>query len=239
MVAYTPPDRIILTVGASFRSEPMLKAAERLRPIVISDAEALIAAGIDAKSIPELSAQITELKAIFNDPRSKKHDTPLSMHEVAELMARIRGWLRTLRAIALMNLSLDTPALGRISSSAPELVQGYARDMLAELELRIEAARDMKPRLEEVGLSDVFLGRGRTLARQLKTAIGAADVDPANLHFTVRRLYMRKGSTYMLLKRLVHTGQLAFLADARHAAVYHLEEIEPVVLEPVLLDKSK
>src|SRR5262249_38908157 len=144
--------------------------------------------------------------------------------------------MRTLRAIALINLSLDTPALTRISSAMPELSQGYARDLVADLELRVEAARDMKPRLEEVGLSDAFLGRGRTILRQMKTAIGGEDPDAANLHFTVRRLYVRKGMLYMMLKRIAHAGRLAFMSDPKRVAEYHLEEIEPSYLEPL---KSK
>jgi hypothetical protein len=226
LVAYSPPDRVILTVGASFRTEPLLKAAERIRPHVKRDLKALTAVGIPPSAEAELQTEIDELKSIWSDPRAKKHDTPLQMNEVAEIMARIRSWLKALRAIGLVNLGLDAPAVQRIASVAPEVLEGYARDVLADLELRIEAARDLKPRLEEVGLTEAFLGKGRTLARQLKTAIGAEDVDAANLHFTVRRLYMRKGQTYIVLKRLSRAGLLVFIDDPARAAPYQLSELE-------------
>src|SRR5262249_24862324 len=131
----------------------------------------------------------------------------------------------------MINLALDTPALVRASSVSPELAEGYARDLLAELDLRVEAARDMKPRLEECGLTSNFLGRGRTLSRQLRTAIGAEDVDPGNLHFTLRRLYMRKGTLFLLLKRLVRAGQLIFAHKPERARLYHLAELEPKMEE--------
>jgi hypothetical protein len=215
----------------------MLRAGQRLIPIVRRDLKALVEMSLSKEVEQELAFEVSDLAALSRDPRAKKHDTPLPMNEVQDTMARIRGWLRTLRAIALVNLTLDTPALARAASHAPELNQGYARDLLAELELRIEAARDMKPRLEEVGLSDAFLARGRTLARQLRTAIGAEDIDAANLHFTLRRLYVRKGTMYLLLKRITNAGRLAFLQEPRRADDYHLEEIEPHVIEPLKLKR--
>jgi hypothetical protein len=236
LVAYAPPDRVILTVGASFRTEPLLKAGNRFVPLVHRDLKALVEVTISREIEQELAFEISDLTTLWKDPRAKKHDTPLPMNEVQELLARARAWMRTLRAIALVNLSLDSPALARVSSPEPELVQGYARDLVADLELRIEAARDVKPRLEEIGLTDAFLGRGRTLLRQLKTAIGAEDPDAANLHFTVRRLYVRKGTLYMMLKRVAHAGRLVHLEDPRRAGEYHLEEIEPLLIEPL---KSK
>lgn len=232
MVAYSPPDRVVLTVGGSFRSEPMIAASTRLLPLLRHDAPQLLEVGIPEDTAENLASDLSELKGIFADPRSKKHDTPLQMSELAELMARARAWMRTLRMIAAVNLTLDSPALGRISSVQPELADGYARDVLAELEGRVEAARDLKPRLEEAGLSDAFLGRGRAIARQLKTAIGAQDLDAGNLHFTIRRLYVKKGTIYLTLKRSVRAGQLVFLAKPERARLYHLEELEPTLLEP-------
>lgn len=231
MVAYAPPDRVVLNVGASFRNDPMLAASERILPLVLADLRELTAVGIEPDAGEALKTQIGELKSLAKDPRSKKNETPLAMNEVAETMARARAWMYTLRQIAMINLALDTPALLRASSVSPEVAEGYARDALAELELRIEAARDMKPRLEECGLTDNFIGRGRTLARQLKTAIGAEDVNPENLHFTLRRLYMRKGALYLLLKRLVRAGQLVFAHKPERARLYHLVELEPQVEE--------
>jgi hypothetical protein len=231
LVAYAPPDRVVLNVGASFRNEPMIAASERVYPLVQKDFAELKALGFDADTVEALASQISDLKSLSKDPRSKKNDTPLAMNEVAETMARARAWMYTLRQIAMVNLALDAPALMRAASVAPELAEGYPRDLLAELELRIEAARDMKPRLEECGLTDNFLGRGRTLARQLKTAIGAEDVNPENLHFTLRRLYMRKGSLYLMLKRLTRAGQLVFAHKPDRARLYHLAELEPRVEE--------
>jgi hypothetical protein len=237
MVAYAPPDRVLLNVGASFRTDPMIAACDRLLPLVRQDLAELKTVGIEADVLETFSGQVSELKSMARDPRAKKNETPLPMTEVAETMARARAWMFTLRQIAMINLGLDTPALVRASSVAPELCEGYARDLLAELELRIEAARDMKPRLEECGLSDAFLGRGRTLARQLKTAIGAEDVDPANLHFTLRRLYMRKGNLFVLLKRITRAGQLVFAHRFERAQLYHLSELEPQLEEPFRVRK--
>lgn len=231
MVAYAPPDRVLLNVGASFRNDPMIAATERLAMLVRQDLSELKLVGIEADALEIVVTQLNELKALAKDPRSKKNETPLSMNEVAETMAHARAWMATFRQIAMVNLALDRPALVRSSSVEPEIAEGYARDVLAELELRVEAARDLKPRLEECGMSDAFLGRGRTLARQLKTAIGAEDVDPANLHFTLRRLYMRKGALYLVLKRVVRAGQLVFAHAPERARLYHLLELEPKVEE--------
>jgi hypothetical protein len=239
VVAYTPPDKVLLTVGGSFPTDRLLAAAERIVPLVRIDIGSLLRFAIEKDVVETISGLIADLKNLSRDPRAKKHDTPLQMAEIAEQMARARAWLKTLREIAAVNLALDTPALARISSTAPELVEGYARDLLAELELRVEAARDMKPRLEETGLSDAFLARGRTLAQQMKTAIGAKDVDPGNLHFTVRRLYAQKGALYLLLKRITRAARLAFLTRPDRASAYHLDEIEPVLIEPVFSEKRK
>jgi hypothetical protein len=231
MVAYAPPDRVLLNVGGAFRNDPMIAATERLALLVKQDLAQLKTAGIEADALEVIVTQLNELKALAKDPRSKKNETPLAMNEVAETMAHARAWMYTLRQIAMVNLPLDRPALVRSSSVEPEIAEGYAREVLAELELRVEAARDLKPRLEECGLSDTFLGRGRTLARQLRTAIGTEDVDPANLHFTLRRLYMRKGALYLVLKRVVRAGQLVYAHMPERAKLYHLLELEPKVEE--------
>lgn len=238
MVAYVPPDRVIITVGASFRTEPLLAACARLLPLIRQDAPLLAELGVTTDTATVLDAEVADLKNLWGDPRAKKHDTALQMAELAELMARARAWMTTLRAIAAVNLGLDAPSLNRISSVGPELADGYGRDVLADLESRIEAARDMKPRIEECGLSDAFLGRGRTLARQLRTAIGAEDVDAANLHFTIRRLYVKKGGIYMMLKRAVRAGRLAHLTSPARRDLFHLDELEPKVVEHWKVEKA-
>jgi hypothetical protein len=133
--------------------------------------------------------------------------------------------------MASINLTLDTPALERISSVAPEVIEGYPRDQLAELKKKLNAAADLKPRLEEVGLSDAFVSRGRKLAAQLETAIGKVDIDGDSLHLTVRRLYMRKAQLYLTLKRITRAGQVAFIAEPERARAYHADEIEPLHVE--------
>lgn len=231
MVAYQPPDEVLVAVGASFKSGPLLEAAERVRAAVENDGKELARFGIDDEAVERLEAQIRELRRTVSDPRAQKNDTPLQMAEVADTMARLRGWLKTLRMIASINLTLDAPALERICSVAPEVPEGYARDFLEEVKKKIKTAADMKPRLEEVGLDDAFLSRGRRLAKQLQTAIGKVDVDADNLHLTIRRLYMRKAQLYLSLKRITRAGQVAFLSDPSRAAPYHLEEIEPVYVD--------
>lgn len=238
MVAYVPPDRVVIMVGASFRTEPLLAAATRVLALARKDRAALLKIGIPPETLTELEDHIEQIKGTWADPRTKKNDTPLQMKEVAELMARARGWMRTLRAIASVNLFLDVPALARAASAETELNQGYVRDVLAELELRVEAARDMKPRVEDVGLTDAFLGRGRALVRQLRTAIGAVDIDAANLQFTSRRLYSLKGNLYLLMKRVCHAARLAFLEQPDRASLYHMDEIEPMLIEPLAPERA-
>ena len=147
-------------------------------------------------------------------------------------MARIRAWMHTLSLIGGLNLCLDTPALARLTSPAVAMAEGYPRDLLDELTVRLHAAADLKPRLEEVGLDDAFLGRGRKLKNQLATAIGKQDIDGASLSLEIRRFYSRKAQLYVLLKRITRAGQLCFMRVPRRAALYHLNEIEPPVLEP-------
>lgn len=168
---------------------------------------------------------------MVHEPQLARNDTAVQMDRVPETMARIRAWLVTLRQIAAVNLALDTPALQRLASAAPELADSYPRDLLAELDRRSAAAADLKPRLEEVGLTACFLGRGRKLGRQLRTALGREDIDPANLSLPLRRYYHRKARLLLLLKRGVRAGHLAFACLASRRAQYHLREVEPPAVE--------
>ena len=231
MVAYQPPDEVLLEVGASFKADPMLHAAERVKLLLAEDADELAHFGITQEDIDKLEQAIREVKRTMSDPRAQKNDTPLQMAGLAETMAKVRAWLKSLRMIASINLALDQPAIERISSCAPEVIEGYPRDLLKELKHKINAAADLKPRLEEVGLSDAFLTRGRKLATQMETAIGKADIDGDSLHLTVRRLYMRKAHLYLSLKRITRAGWVAFTSNPERARAYHLEEIEPVFTE--------
>lgn len=231
MVAYAPPDNVLIAIGAAFRSEPLTSAAERVLELARADLPRLAPFGASEEDLEGLRGHLDELAGIMGDKRAEKNDTPLQMNELAELMARVRGWLRTLRLIAAINLAADTPALMRVASPAPELLEGYPRDLLEELERRLSAASDLRPRAEEVGLDEAFVGRGRKLAAQLRTAIGREDIDGKNLTVIVRRLYTRKGQVYLRLKRLARAGQVAFTLVPRRAALYHLEEIEPILTE--------
>lgn len=232
MVAYQPPDSVLITVGATFRVEPLVEAARRLTPLVQEDERHLTPFGVGEEEIIQLRRLLNELSGLARDKKMLKADNPVQMTELPETLARIRGWLETFRLIGSLNLALDTPALERVASAAPELAEGYARDTLAELERRLHAAADLKPRLEEVGLDDDFLGRGRRLARQLATAIGKKDLDGESLPLAVRRFYHRKAQLYLLEKRICRAGRVAFALVPRRAAQYHLEEVEPVLPEP-------
>ena len=232
MVAYQPPDSVLITVGATFRVEPLVEAGRRLTPLVQEDEPRLAPFGVGEEEVVSLRRLLNELSGLARDKKMLKADNPVQMTEIPETLARIRGWLETLRLIASLNLALDTPALDRLASAAPELAEGYARDALAELERRLQAAADLKPRLEEVGLDDDFLGRGRRLARQLGTAIGKKDLDGENLAMPIRRFYHRKAQLYLLEKRVCRAGQVAFALAPRRAALYHLRELEPVLPEP-------
>lgn len=232
MVAYEPPDPIINAIGAAQHGDALAAAADRILPLAAEDAELLQRFGHDEEAQAKAERLTRDLKNLLKDPRSSKNENPVQMGELPELMAQIRAWLKTLREIAAVNLGEDAPALARLSSSAPEVPAGYPRDLLQELEIRLSSAGDLKPRLEEVGLSDRFLGRGRRLAAQLKTAIGAKDLDPKNLSLGARRYYLRKGQVYLALKRVAAIGRLAFCAQPERAAAYHLGELEPPRIEP-------
>lgn len=232
MVVYQPPDTALITVGAAQSTEDLVTCGRRLLPLAQRDHRVLEPFGIGEEDVVGLKRLLNELSGMARDPKLMKNDHPVQMTEVPETMARIRGWLRTLRLIGGLNLSLDTPALMRLASPAPEIAEGHPRDLLEELDRRLAAAADLKPRLEEVGLDDGFLGRGRRLRATLATAIGKTDIDGANLSMPVRRLYHRKARTYLLLKRIHRAGKLAFGLLPKRASLYHLREIEPVRPEP-------
>jgi hypothetical protein len=231
VVAFVPSDAVLVNIGAGIKIASVLAAGARLAPTFNQDKDALAPFGIAPDDLQQIEDQLKELKVMTTDPKIKKNDTPVQMAEVAELMARIRAWLWTLRLMGSVNLGGDTPALARIASSAPEVIEGYPRDLLHELERRIQAANDLRPRLEECGLTESFVGRGSRLLSQLKTAIGVSDVDPANLQLVVRRYYLRKAQAYLGMKRAVRAGQLAFMMIPDRAQRYHLDEVEPRILE--------
>lgn len=227
MVAYQPPDQVILTIGASFRAQSLIDAASRLAKRVRADLGALGRYGVTEAHAEELVADANDLLRQLQDAQVKKHDTPLQMAGLQELMAKIRAWLVELRERASLNLLLDRPSLARVWSPMPELADGYPRDVLRELEERVAAAKDLRPRLEDVGVDEKFVGSGRKLVAQLQTAIGKVDIDPANLQFKQRRLYMKKGALYVRLKRVSAAGQATFRSDHAARQAYVLIEIEP------------
>ncbi len=188
----------------------------------------------------DLDEYIRGVRRAFKDPLANKNDTPLQMAKVAETMAQIRSWMQTLQMISAINLALDTPALYRISSPAPQLNEGYARDLLKEFKQKLNAAADLLPRLAEVGLSNAFLSRGRNLSKQLSTAIGDKDLSAKDLQLQVRSHYMRKANLFMMLKRIVRAGQVAFISTPERAQLYHLDELEPrIPMDPKRLPKMK
>ncbi len=227
MVAYQPPDQVVLMIGASFRAQALIEAAGRLAKLVRRDGARLAPFGITEATGEDLVADANDLVRQLQDAQVKKHDTPLQMAGLTELMAKVRAWLTDLRHRATLNLLLDRPALQRVWSPMPDVANGYPRDVLRELEDRVAAAKDLRPRLEDVGVDEKFVGAGRTLVQQLQTAIGKVDLDAANIQFKQRRLYMKKGILYSKLKRVSAAG-LASHADApEHQAEYVLREIEP------------
>ncbi len=226
MVEYQPPDRVVVTVGASFRSEPLLAATERVAKLLEKDGPSLSKVGLPEDLSERLRRLGADVGGAVKDKALAKNDTPLQMGELAETMAKGRAWLVELREIAVLNLSLDMPALEAVASVAPELAEGYARDLLTELRRRLRAAGELKPRLDDAGLKDAFVKRGQRIVKQLETALGTEDLKPENLPFKVRRLYTRKGQLFLLLKRTVRAGQHVFRGDPRKAALYHLRELE-------------
>lgn len=226
MVEYQPPDRVVVMVGASFRSEPLLAATSRVVALVRRDGATLTKVGLPKDLAERLERLASDVEGTIRDKALAKNDTPLQMGELAETMARARAWLVELREIAVLNLSLDTPALEAVVSAAPEIADGYARDLLTELKRRVRASTELKPRLDDAGLGDPFIKRGQRLVKQIETALGAEDIKPDNLPFKVRRLYTRKGQLFLLLKRTVRAGKHLFRGEPRKAALYHLAELE-------------
>lgn len=231
VVVYEPPDTVVVAIGAAHRAEPLIAAGRRIVDLARRDQPRLAALGISIEELDALNAHVRELNNMLRDKRAAKNDTPPQMAEVAETMVRLRAWLRTLRLVALMNLAEDHPALSRLASTAPELRAGYPRDLLEEVQRRLSAAADLKPRLEDCGLSDAFLGRGRRLGAQLATAIGKNDIDPGSLTVIVRRFYVRKGQVFLRAKRIGRAGELIFMRIPAHARQYRLAELEPTTVE--------
>ncbi len=233
MVAYEPPDLVVVAIGAAYRAQPVIDAASRILALAQQDQAPLAELSVSTEDLERLSSHVRELTNMLRDRRALKNDTPPQMVEVAETMATLRGWLRTLRQIAVLNLAEDSPALARLSSSAPELRGGYPRDLLDECRRRLTAPADLRPRLEDCGLTNAFLGRGRRLTSQLATAIGDKDIDPGSLTVIVRRFYLRKGQVFLRTKRIARAGELAFVRFPTRARQYRLPELEPVNIEPV------
>jgi len=227
MVAYQPPDNVVLMIGASFRAASIIEAATRLSPVVTRDKPGLVRLGVTENLGPDLLADAQDLQRSLQDPILVKHDTPLQMAGLQELMTRVRVWLTELRDRAALNLFLDRPALLRLWSPMPEVADGYPRDVLRELEERVSGAKDLRPRLEDVGIDDKFVGQGRKYMQQLQTAIGKQDLDGANLAFKQRKFYLKKGQVYLKLKRVVRAGQIAYRDDMERYNDYWLPELEP------------
>ncbi len=214
-------------VGASIRSKPLIAAAKRILDVATDDRSELCKLGLPDDFHEELDDLIVDLEGYLRDAAIRKNDTSLQMAEVMETLVRIRAWLVDLRMLASINLVLDAPSIRRVCSWLPDVTDPYARDALEELDLRLSAANDLRARLEDVGLTERFLGRGKRLRTQLATAIGKTDIDPTNLQLRMRRHYMKKGAMAVLLKRIVRAGQYAFRKDPDHAEEYHLDEVEP------------
>ncbi len=216
----------------------MLEAAARIHPLVEKDIEQLQPFGLHDEAPEDLDEYIRGVRRAYKGQLARKNDTPLQMAKVAETMAQIRSWMQTLQMISSINLALDTPALYRISSPAPQLNEGYARDLLKEFKQKLNAAADLLPRLSEVGLTNAFLSRGRQLNKQLSTAIGDKDLNAEDLQLQVRSHYMRKANLFMMLKRIVRAGQVAFISTPERAQQYHLDELEPrIPMDPKRLPK--
>ncbi len=232
MVAYAPPDAALVAIGAALHAEPLIAAAERVVPMIEKDLARLEHFGIDQEELENLQQRLRELKNMLKDKRIAKNDTPLQMDGVMDALAQARAWMRTMREIAAINLTGDTPSLYRISSPEPDLAEITPRDVLEELRRIVKAANDMRPRLEEVGLDAHFLGRGRKLVAQLDTALGRKDLDGADLAVMVRRFYMRKAQVFLMLKRATRAARVCFALFEKRRAMYHLDEVETPKVEP-------
>jgi hypothetical protein len=233
VAVYQPPDAVVVAIGSAYPGARLVEAGRRLVARARREHLALAPFGLDPEKIDLTEEQLDGLERMLGAPRAQKHDTSLQMKEATALMAETRGWLRSLRLLAGVNLAADTPALHRLASPEPELLEGYPRDLLAELEKRLAAAQDLAPRLADGGLDRAFLTRGRKLAGQLRTAVGPRDLRPEDLQLELRRLYVRKGTVFLELKRWTRMGQLAFVDAPSRAEGWDLREIEPVVPVPI------
>ena len=224
-------------IGACHRSLPLIAAASRIVDLASEHRSAHIKLGLEKDFDEEIEELVEDLQKNLNTPHIKKNDTPLQMKEVAEIMANAKQWLSDFRCLAAIELSLDTPALRRASSSAPEINDAYPRDLLEELDLRLKAASDLRARLEDIGLTDRVISQGKRLAGQLRTSIGKSDLQPENLNRQLVSHYIKKARLHCLLKRVVRTGQYAFRKERDLAEDYHLAELEtpkPTAAQPRL-----
>jgi len=226
MVAYQPPRNVSLMIGACHRADPLIKAAERLLDLASEHRSAHIKMGLEDDFDEELEELVEDLEKNIKDPHIRKNDTPLQMNEVAEIMANIKQWLVDFRTLAVIELSLDAPALRRACSPAPEINDSYPRDLLEELGLRLKAASDLRARLEDIGLTERVVAEGKRLYGQLQTAIGKSDLQTENLNRKLVSHYMKKARLHSILKRLVRSGQFAFRKKPEIREEYHLAELE-------------
>lgn len=233
MAVYQPPDEVVVAIGAAYPGAALVAAGRRILERCRVEQSALAPYGLSPDDVEQVEEQLDGLARMLTSPRAQKHDTSLQMREVTSLLAEARGWLLTLRLVGGVNLAADTPSLSRVWSAEPERLEGYPRDLLAELEDRLRAAHDLAPRLADAGLTRSFMTRGRKIASQLKTAVGPRDLRPEDLDLEIRRLYVRKGTVFLQLKRWTRLAKLAFVADPRRAAGFDLRELEPVKRIPV------
>lgn len=231
MVAYQPPDHVLASIGAAFPSAAVLSDGRPLLAAASEDRERLAAVGLEEAAILDLEDALTDLEALQSDPKSRRQDTGLQMQNLSQTLAEVRAWLRTLRYTAGIHLAADAPALARLVSAAPEMAEPYPRDQWAELDRRLSACHDLASRWPENNDIKKFIARGEALKKQLWTAIGAEDVQPENLSFAVRRLYLRKGQCILLLKRIQRAGAVAHLSAAARRAAYRLPTLEPELVQ--------
>jgi hypothetical protein len=226
LASYEPPERVVLSIGAAHKSPPILEATRRLRPRLEAELSAHIELGLSDDVVRQIDALTQQVERGMRDPAIAKKDTPLQMAEVSELMGAAREWLRELRALATIELSLDAPTLRTAASAFPEIADPYPRDLLAELDRVLASGADLGARLEELPPARRVFARGRDLSAQLRTALGREDLDPANLHPKLKRHYMSKGRLVMLTARVARQGRYLHRKDPERAAAYHFDELD-------------
>src|SRR5215510_2404625 len=116
-------------IGASYRGAPLVAASRRIGKLAARDRDRLATFGVKDGGA-KLQSEATEIDRMMQDPVIRKHDTPIGLAEMQELLAKIRGWLSELRDRAVINLSHDHPAMTRVWSGMPEIADGYPRDAL-------------------------------------------------------------------------------------------------------------